>query len=71
MTPGNRRKGLEDETSFHPQVAGTALVWVEVAAGAGERGTGTNHSPDDELLMGRLNGGAVEARDLPSGQQWI
>ncbi len=68
---GQQAEVSQDETSFHPQVAGTALVWVEVSRRAlANVAAGTDHSPDgDELLMGRLNG-ALEARDLISGQQW-
>jgi hypothetical protein len=68
---GQRTEVSQDEASFHPQVAGRALVWVEVSQRAlANMAAGTNHSPDgDELLMGRLNG-TLEARDLTSGQQW-
>lgn len=68
---GQRAEVSQDETSFHPQVAGTALVWVDVSQRAlANMASGSDHSPDgDELLMGRLNG-ALEARDLISGQQW-
>jgi len=68
---GQRAEVSQDETSFHPQIAGTALVWVDVSQRAlANMASGSDHSPDgDELLMGRLNG-ALEARDLISGQQW-
>lgn len=68
---GQRAEVSQDETSFHPQVAGTALVWVDVSQRAlANMAVGADHSPDgDELLLGQLNG-ALEARDLISGQQW-
>jgi hypothetical protein len=68
---GQRAEVSQDDASFHPQIAGTALVWVDVSQRAlANMAAGTDHSPDgDELLMGQLNG-ALEARDLISGQQW-
>lgn len=68
---GQEAEISRDETSFHPQVAGTALVWVDVSRRPlANMAPGTDHSSDaDELLMGQLNG-ALEARDLISGQRW-
>jgi hypothetical protein len=61
-----------DETAFHPASTNGTLVWVEVPGQALALAAARNAdaSPDaDEQTLKQLDG-AVEARDLHSGQQW-
>jgi molybdopterin-guanine dinucleotide biosynthesis protein A len=61
-----------DETAFHPASTNGTLIWVEVPgqalALAAARDAGASADADEQTLK-QLDG-AVEARDLRSGQQW-
>ncbi|HEU5439022.1 MAG TPA: hypothetical protein VFU88_07010, partial [Ktedonobacterales bacterium] len=63
---------ISDETAFHPIETHGTLVWVEVAqdALAGLAVAAPAQTPDADAQALRLLNGALEARDLASGQQW-
>jgi hypothetical protein len=63
---------ISDETAFHPVETHSTLVWVEVArdALAGLATTAPAQTPDADAQALRLLNGALEARNLASGEQW-
>lgn len=63
---------ISDETAFHPVETHGTLVWVEVArdALAGLAATAPARTPDADAQALRLLSGALEARNLASGEQW-
>lgn len=71
---GHDQQISSDDASFHPTTTGKTLVWVEVAPSAMANAasmapTAATQTDADADMLSQLNG-ALEARDLTTGQQW-